>query len=295
MSSRIWRLFICLALMTAAYTMPTTAKARDGYFVIPASRSSEFRLKGSDGYSISVFGSHSQVSLAASGHHASVSYTTSGLVSSKWMKARFGRLGRISVRFHPSGPPRLVRPAGNCRGKGKLVEAGRFVGTIVFEGENGYTAVHTSRTRGRMVRTSKQVCSNTGEGGDGGGTFHWTILSASSESNGIFFTAFKIASKAHPALDGTGFEAMIIEIPSRKLTILRSISTDADLNAFATTESGGRITSATITPPAPFTGSATFQKVKGSHGTWTGSLAGNFPGRGEVGLAGPEFSAEILH
>jgi hypothetical protein len=44
---------------------------------------------------------------------------------------------------------------------------------------------------------------------------------------------------------------------------------------------------------APFKGTATFQRTGGSKGTWSGSLVGDLLGRGEVALAGPEFSAEI--
>ncbi len=282
-------------LMSLTSPSLASATAKSGYFVISPSRSTEFRLKGSGGYSISVFGNRGQVAITAQRGHSSVTYTARGLASSKRIKARFGGLGRVSVRFHPIQPPHLVpEPPGNCKGRGEVVQAGRFVGTIALEGEQGYTTVHASRAKGKVTRALKQTCKDEGDGG-GGPAIRWTILSASSESEGIIFTAFKTESKTIPALDGTAFGASIFELRSRRFTIFRSIGANEGPNAFTTFRSGREITSATITPPQPFMGSATYQRVKGSLGTWTGSLAGDFPGRGEVSLAGSGFSAQILH
>jgi hypothetical protein len=55
------------------------------------------------------------------------------------------------------------------------------------------------------------------------------------------------------------------------------------------------VISATIEPPAPFSGSATYlSSPEYPSGSWTGSLAGDFPGVGMVSLAGPEFCAESV-
>jgi hypothetical protein len=80
------------------------------------------------------------------------------------------------------------------------------------------------------------------------------------------------------------------------MSITRSIKVNpTKSDAFAWNEEGGHITSATLAPPAPFTGTATFQRTRGAKGSWMGTLAGDFPGRGEVTLAGPEFSVEVFH
>jgi hypothetical protein len=56
------------------------------------------------------------------------------------MKARFGRLGRISVQFNSDSGLRLVPiPKGNCRGRGEIVDRGHWVGRIEFDGEEEYT------------------------------------------------------------------------------------------------------------------------------------------------------------
>jgi hypothetical protein len=272
-------------------TFPVTATAKSGFFVIQPSRSTEFSLKGSGGYSISVFGNHGRVSLTAQRGNASVTYKARGLASSRRIKARFGGLGRVSVRFHPTRPSHLVpEPPGNCKGRGEVVQAGRFVGTIAFEGEQGYTTVHASGAMGKVTKAFKQTCISQGSE-EGGPTV--TILNASSKSSGVFITAFKVVYRAHPRFDGALLGASIVEFRPGGLSILRSISVTTSLDAFTVSGSGGEITSATIAPPRPFTGTAEYQRTKGSSGSWTGSLVGDFPGRGEVSLAGPEFSAEI--
>jgi hypothetical protein len=52
---------------------------------------------------------------------------------------------------------------------------------------------------------------------------------------------------------------------------------------------------ATLSPPAPFSGSATLARSRNSvPPTWTGHLAIEFPGR-EVALAGPGMNVHLEH
>lgn len=285
-----------IVAVTTICTFPNGASAKSGYFVIPESRSMEIRLKGSGGYSISVFGSGGQVSLTATRGNSSAVYSARGVTTSTRIKARFGGLRRVSVRFHPTRPAHLVPELeGNCKGRGEVVQPGRFVGRIEFEGEQGYTTVHASRAMGKVARELKQTCSRETEEGRNPLKVRWTFLDAISEAEGVFFTAARIVSKPHPRLDGSVFGASVIELRPRGLSIVRSLSASAGLDAFAATGSGGELASATITPPPPFKGTATYQKAKGLPATWTGSLVGDFLGRGEVSLVGPEFSVEISH
>jgi hypothetical protein len=52
---------------------------------------------------------------------------------------------------------------------------------------------------------------------------------------------------------------------------------------------------ATVQPPAPFSGSASFERVARGRKTWTGDLSVSLPGRPGVSLAGPEFEPALLH
>ena len=107
-------------------------------------------------------------------------------------------------------------------------------------------------------------------------------------------TALQVASKVHPARELSFFGASVLESQGRRLSVIRSISASGKGGAFASTGQGDHITSVNIAPPAPFEGTATFERTKGQKGTWSGSLTGDFPGWDDVVLAGPEFSAKIL-
>jgi hypothetical protein len=293
MKTRAWIGVIGVAALLALPILPGAAFAKGGKFVIGASQSVEFRLKGSRGYSISVFGNRETVTLTAKNRDSSAAYMTKGFVSPTRVQAKFGRLGRVSVRFHSHGASRSVPlPPGNCRGEAETVESGTWAGRIEFEGEHAYTAAHAAHARGTVTNRPKQTCSNQQEGG-APPDFQWTILSASSDARAIFSTAFLATSATHPSRDGSGFGAALLEAHSRGMSIVRSINVTAKTDAFALNEEGSQITSATIAPPPPFKGTATFQRTRGAEGSWIGTLTGDFPGRGEVTLAGPEFSAEI--
>jgi hypothetical protein len=299
-------IIIGIGISIAAIALPAAAAGKVGHYVTQSSRSTEFKIMASNGYSVSVSGSIGApkpirgVTLTArNSSGASVSYLAQGVATEKRIEASFGALGRISVRFHPSQPARLVRRAQNCRGPGELVHEGHFVGTIQFEGEQGYTALHASRARGQVTRSFKEVCSEGGAGQSG--PIRWTMLDATStapvqtsfEANGLSYQP-----RPHGPSRFCVFLASIYERqPPLKpggpgLSVIRSILATARLSAISTTTSGRVITSALVTPPAPFTGTAYYTKGQGSQGSWSGSLAANFPGRGELRLAGPGFSAQ---
>jgi hypothetical protein len=283
-----------VGVLVALLALPGAAVAKGGRFVLGPSHSVELRLKGSKGYSISIDGDRETVTLTAERKGSSASYTAKGFASETRIKARLGRLGRVSVRFHSHGRPKpMPLPQGICRGGAETVESGTWVGRIEFKGEQGYTAVHATRARGAITDSPKVTCnSHEGKGGDLP-DFQSTIFSASSDTRVIFSTAFLVTSGTRSGLDGSVFAASLLEVHNRGLAIIRSINVDAKSSTIALTKEGGNIASATISPPAPFTGTATFQRTRGAKGSWTGTLAGNFPGRGEVTLAGPEFSAEV--
>ena len=283
-----------IGVLAALLALPGAAGAKGGGFVFGPSHSVELRLKGSKGYSISVSGDRETVTLTAEHKGSMASYTAKGFASATRIKARLGRLGRVSVRFHSHGKPKQVPPSKSiCHGGDQTVEYGTWIGRIDFAGEQGYTAVHAMRAKGTITDSPRQTCSIHGGKEGNLPDLQATILSASSDARAVFSNAFLLTSETRPGLNGASFTASLFEVHRRGLSIIRSISTDAKSDAFALSKEGGHITSATVAPLVPFTGTAAFQSTSGSKGSWTGTLAGDFPGRGEVTLAGPEFSAEV--
>ncbi len=279
--------------LLALLALPGAAVAKGKKFVYGPSQSVEFQLRGSRGYSVSVFGNQGKVTLTAQHRGSSASYTANGFVSPTRIKARLGRLGLISVRFHPRGGPKRTPVPQGCRGKAETVDSGTWVGSIEFEGEQSYTAVHATRAKGTVTDSPKVTCGRHEDKGGSPLGVRATILSASSQARGIFSSAFQITSAAHPDLDSSSLSASLLEAHGHGMSIVRSIDADVKGDAFPLTEEGGQVTSATIAPPAPFKGTATYERTHGSKGTWAGTLSGDFPGRGEVTLAGPEFSAKV--
>jgi len=266
------------------------AVAKRGHLVLPASQRTEFSLRGSNGFSISVQASGHQVSLTARKGALSASYAVPGRVSPKRIKAVLPGLGLVSVRFHPRGRPHRGSVLRNCKGASETVQPGRFIGSIEFEGEQGYTTVHASRVKGKEVTAPKQICEK--ENGKGRSPLRITTISAESRGELISLLALRTTLSGGNAPGFSGFLASVVE-PLGRMVIVRFTEASAATSAFTTSEEGGQITSATITPPKPFTGSATYEKKQGSPATWTGSLTTTFLGRGEVSLTGPQFTAKI--
>jgi hypothetical protein len=286
------RLLMAMTMLAVTlFLLPSAAGAKGRSVVTGPRQAIEFQLRGSHGYSIYVFASGRQVSLTAQQGSSSASYSTPGTVSPEKIEAKFGGLGHISVQFHADGRPRKEAAERGCRGKKGTVDSGAWVGRVDFRGEQGFTAVHAVRGRGKIVKTPKRTCKQEDEEG-GLANIRWTNLEAIAKS-GAFVTASRIEFQERPALDGSLFFAAIVELHGRDLSVFRSISTEAPIDAFTLTEEGGNVISATISPPAPFKGTGTFQRTTGSKGSWSGSLVGDFPGHKNVVLAGPKFSAGI--
>jgi len=185
---------------------------------------------------------------------------------------------------------RVPEIPGNCRGSSELIDPGAFVGTIEFVGEDRYTEVHAHRAEGKVRHRAKKVCRAGGE--SGGSHVGILVLQAQAKDGGASFTAFKPKSSSGSLPDESTFFASKIEL-HRKLFIFRTIESRSDGGAFLSTMSHGNLIGATIEPPAPFSGSATYlEKPPAPSEGWTGDLAGEFPGVGKVSLAGSDFCVE---
>lgn len=125
----------------------------------------EFTLNATNGYKVSVEGSGSQVALTVRGHGGSATYSVKGRTFSRQLKARFGDLGQIAVRFQPRGKPERLAPPKRCKGRDRTLSEGIFTGTISFNGEHGYTRVTKTRVLGSVRSSQAWRC----KGGDGSG------------------------------------------------------------------------------------------------------------------------------
>jgi hypothetical protein len=307
-----------LVLFVVALLAPAGALAVDPSATMSAPSSlsvplSLFTVRGSNGYLITVFGAaggaeRSTVSLSASRGASNATYTTEGTVSPTRMEASFGRLGALSLRFRPSERVRHVIVPPRCRVKGfpAVAEArlGAFVGTIRFRGEGGYTTISDHRIRGR-VGEPWAVLRGGGEDqclslGSGTNEAPGALLSASSPGEATSFGATAEPPFSAPVtapspvmlVQGLGsyrFDGSTLEDRSGML-ISRSTSATGAAADFIFNST---LSSATVTPPAPFSGVGTFGRTADGSSTWTGSLNVSLPGRRLVKLTGPRFKSSL--
>jgi hypothetical protein len=112
-----------------------------------------FNLLGTNGFEVSVFatveGPHSTVDVSTESLKGGAEYETEGLVTANRIRASFGQLGAISLRFYPSGRISHSHVFGDksCP-SGAKARLGDFQGVFHFRGENDYTSVDAHRISG---------------------------------------------------------------------------------------------------------------------------------------------------
>lgn len=296
-------LFLAAAASIAFLGCPGTARGAEP-------QSASFSLKGSNGFSLDIAGERGKVIViaserrppvatfassgrprsAGSGNGASTVYTApANAAGPEVVDAGLGPLGRIAVRFLPSGRHVVSTVLRACGRPVRVVRRlGVFVGTIRFEGEDGYTTVAATSARGsvgtplptdcRSPRSPSGVAiaSATLPGSVSGGA----VLSALDPGTGSSF-------RAAPASGGVSFSARVEERTPDGVTVVRHAQAGAPASAF---EFNRPLTRATVKPPAPFSGSARF--AAGAEVRWKGSLRVTFPGL-SVPLTGAGFRSRL--
>jgi hypothetical protein len=283
-----------LVLVAALFAVAPSAGAKPGYSVFGGFHSIELSLKGSNGYRIYVEKRGRQIALLAAGKQSVAVYSPHAEVpEGSEIKARFPGVGRVSMRFHPQGPPRRTppEPFPGCRGGEKVEQAGHFVGTIRFRGERGYTSVRATRAKGAIETWTKEVCKRSpSEDDDSEPLADRTELWVKWESGkrGVGFDASVLGDP----FDSITFGASVVE-RSRKMTIFRHTFAEGKKGSLVIGDTRPYPLSATVTPPAPFSGSAEYKRTPDGDRTWTGSLAVTLPGLGRVPLTGPDFDPRL--
>jgi hypothetical protein len=263
----------------------------------------EFTLEGSNGYKITVSGDpgggRDSVQLSADSHSGEAVYLTSGKVSANRIEARFGKLGAVSVQFRPSGRQRRVKVPGKCfprRPPMVSSRLGSFVGRIEFRGEQGYTRVSASGADGGvgdpLTNTPSKISCDTRESaGERKRELESISLEAASPSPEVSFSASRLfghrslgdlLGEPVAADDDYLFLAASAEREGRML-IFRSTGALGGPKEFSFDDA---LTSATVRPPAPFTGTGSFLRNADGSTSWTGDLAASLPGLGAVDLTG---------
>jgi hypothetical protein len=279
------------ALLTAFVLLlfATPAVGSTSAYFSPATAS--FSLRAGNGYRIAVERTRARVTLTAfhgsKSGFASTSYTVRGKVSPQRVDAHFGKFGRVSVRLR-TGRIRRGKLEEQCTGKPETVRFGVFVGTIRFRGEGGYTEVAARRAQGRLSSGTRIRCVFPNLRPDSGpraqGLHRVPPSLGAAQGRHRAFGVEISGGKRRSIL----FSAFSQERRGR-IEVFRNVFAKGPLASFDFTDD---LSSATVRPPTPFQGEASFQRTPAGP-TWSGTLSVNFPGREDVRLAGPRFESQL--
>jgi hypothetical protein len=267
-----------------------TTSAKPGYVTFPAERKSQLTVEGTRGFQITIARIDNRVELTASnGDTAAIYVVHSPRTPIDQIRATFPGVGRISVRLHASG--RVKRWPAFCGGRASMKRDGVFRGVIRFKGEQGFTRVVTGHARGFVSQSFKETCKGSGHGNSSTSPVYALTEHSKSPAGRLVFVALK-------PIEGSPFAGTSSYFASQSkrrhsMVSLKIASARGGSNAFEIGGSPSQPTSAVVTPPAPFSGTASFNAALGGLVEWTGTLAVDLPGEGTVKLTGSRFAPEL--
>lgn len=249
---------------------------------------------GVEGFSVHVFVSNNDgevdATMILSRGPQVAYYAAPAKVTAERVTARFGSLGELDYHFTPRRQGRV-----DCNG----VEEGEavFEGTFNFTGENGYVQIEAGHAEGSFriypepkncpqKRLARRAVPYHPSYSDEGATLQ---ARAGSRANG----RIREISVFDDGQRGPHKVVVFATLAEERegLTVARGVQLAAGSGAFRWHLEKG---TATLRPPAPFSGSATFTRHgHDGHGTWEGSLDMPIFGGEPVELAGGEFRAFI--
>lgn len=283
----------------ALLATPAGAAAKPGFSVERPRTRIEFALPATNGYRISVStapgeSKHSpSVFISASkGTRYTVHYMARGLATTDGtVKTKLPGVGRIAVRFNQLKVTREAA-ADNCKGRDSVIRHGEFEGMIELHGERGYTAVHSRTAHGEITQSFRQVCDQRepGHAEEGSGSsFRLKTLVAGQEGRRAL--SFSVSRFDFGPKFGEPVVSFYASSSIHHHGFFVSTSTFADAKAatFVIPDPAGVLENASVSPPAPFHGTADFHLDSPTTSSWTGTLSVELPGLGDVPLAGTGF------
>lgn len=225
---------------------------------------------------------------------AATAYVARGTVTRNRIAASFGSMGKVSVRFRPSGQVAESKPQRHCRGADHFTSAlGVYVGSIRFSGEDNYLSLHAQRAKGRIRSPLHLHCAS----------FHFrqiegrlarpvrdvssgniTLLGASQRHGVSAIELFALQLRERT------FFLALSEQGRGKMAELRYAVAVAPDKTFTFDDAR---TSATLQPPAPFHGKGEYRAAADGTTTWSGSLSASFPGAPRFSLTGSGYKATL--
>jgi len=262
--------------------------------------SGAFQLKGSNGYSIAVIAiakpeanGKGGVTIIVGREGSSVIYGAPATVTSEQLgvatsiEADLGQLGRISLALKSSGRGKTYRPCGSKSRTTSLV-AGTYRGTFKLHGEEGYTEANVTQTPLDLRPLQALICLENGPSESRGPRFHGAslLVGAGDKRERVQLGAIQNRRGARVRLSATLSERR------GDLGIKREVTRTAPSSAFSFDP---MLRTAALTPPSPFSGTATFNRAAAPPNRLRGNISIDFPGRSNVPLPKSGRHANLVH
>jgi hypothetical protein len=278
-----------LAILAGALLAPAPAVATDS----DLKHMAVLKLRASNGYSVLVLASseradgRGQVGLIFFGKRGVVTYGAPATITASRFEADLGALGQIALDVAPTGVEETMRSRCGDEPESFSFEPQAYSGSFEFRGEEGFAEVSATSPRDYTRFLFDLGCGVSGSGETGGDGIPGARLRLHFRKGptGLNLQANKNRPRAR-----TRFQAEIHE-KRDGIVISREVQLHFGPGAFSYDPSLG---TATLAPPTPFSGRASFHRGAGPANHWTGNLALDFPGRSDVPLTGTGIGATLV-
>jgi hypothetical protein len=284
-ASTVGRGWVIGVLLAVAALSPTAASGA------PPSAPPGFKLKASNGYVLSVYGTPgygdqpAQALILIGRPGAAVIYsTTDATVTESSIEAGFAGVGSVDMEFHGTG--RVRRQKSVC-GQKPVRFRGYYSGTFEFHGEEGYSAVDATRAPADLQFFLDVVCAS-GSGESRGPGLPGAALLASTRSRRP--RARLQVNQNRPGARVT--LAASTEERQGDLYVARFVEGSQPASVFAFEPD---LSTATLKPRLPFSGSAVFHRGAPPANRWRGDLSVDLPGLSDVSLAAARMRTNLVH
>jgi hypothetical protein len=216
------------------------------------------------------------------------------------VRARFGSMGRVSLRFRPSGRPERDSYS-SCEGGPETTQRGKFVGHLSFRGEGSYFHVSSPKGKATIAHVPRLRCEK-GEALESqprslrkyvaptplfSDRDSIALLYASTRSHGRYVGI--TATHAEESPPGADVQLAIVE-PRRGMAIGHGAYLHGLRGTLLTSLPGAHPATATLKPPPPFSGRAMYSED--SSNAWSGTLRVELAGL-RLPLTGPDFNVHL--
>lgn len=294
---------LALTLAAAALLVgaPAAAAAVDPK-TLPAT--TEFELPANNGLRAHLDVFNEEFTLQIRGKNGYAVYRVEGEANQTGLRARFGRLGVIDLTFQPT-ETELEKPPKGCVGPPSWFGSGVLVGTISFTGEGEYVRIAETEVEGRLAvwREHEWRCPRQGRRvrprraprpspllrlRPAANAEDPATLAATRRRCGCGLVAYSFPEEPRRVSSFLGYQSKDKE----GMDIGRVTAVQAGASAFTFNHRAG---TASIHPPAPFTGSGFFKRRPHRRDLWRSSIQVPLLGAEPIDMREGGFRATLVN